>query len=136
MIRRPPRSTRTDTLFPYTTLFRSPNRNPATIIDTPVAVKFNNVSPMATIDHRWSSSIMTYATFSKGVKGGGFQQRVIVPRILQPTFGPEKLNAYELGAKPHFFDRRLPLDVAAFQNTEERRHGKEGVMTMRSQWKP
>src|SRR3546814_2018729 len=28
MIRRPPRSTRTDTLFPYTTLFRSPR--PAT----------------------------------------------------------------------------------------------------------
>src|SRR3546814_18897787 len=26
MIRRPPRSTRTDTLFPYTTLFRSPPR--------------------------------------------------------------------------------------------------------------
>src|SRR3546814_15821617 len=30
MIRRPPRSTRTDTLFPYTTLFRSPGlRDPA-----------------------------------------------------------------------------------------------------------
>src|SRR3546814_1604929 len=28
MIRRPPRSTRTDTLFPYTTLFRSPARYP------------------------------------------------------------------------------------------------------------
>src|SRR3546814_3439290 len=27
MIRLPPRSTRTDTLFPYTTLFRSPGRN-------------------------------------------------------------------------------------------------------------
>src|SRR3546814_4218669 len=27
MIRRPPRSTRTDTLFPYTTLFRSPDRD-------------------------------------------------------------------------------------------------------------
>src|SRR3546814_3060370 len=27
MIRRPPRSTRTDTLFPYTTLFRSPIRD-------------------------------------------------------------------------------------------------------------
>src|SRR3546814_16295351 len=26
MIRRPPRSTRTDTLFPYTTLFRSPSK--------------------------------------------------------------------------------------------------------------
>src|SRR3546814_5833138 len=28
MIRRPPRSTRTDTLFPYTTLFRSPRPVP------------------------------------------------------------------------------------------------------------
>src|SRR3546814_20550499 len=28
MIRRPPRSTRTDTLFPYTTLFRSERRSP------------------------------------------------------------------------------------------------------------
>src|SRR3546814_4879892 len=27
MIRRPPRSTRTDTLFPYTTLFRSPAKS-------------------------------------------------------------------------------------------------------------
>src|SRR3546814_8609195 len=29
MIRRPPRSTRTDTLFPYTTLFRSPAALPS-----------------------------------------------------------------------------------------------------------
>src|SRR3546814_2114846 len=29
MIRRPPRSTRTDTLFPYTTLFRSLRRDPS-----------------------------------------------------------------------------------------------------------
>src|SRR3546814_10973350 len=37
MIRRPPRSTRTDTLFPYTTLFRAmlppPTRRAVTIID-------------------------------------------------------------------------------------------------------
>src|SRR3546814_10822974 len=31
MIRRPPRSTRTDTLFPYTTLFRSKTRGPTQI---------------------------------------------------------------------------------------------------------
>src|SRR3546814_9616653 len=30
MIRRPPRSTRTDTLFPYTTLFRSAHHPPVT----------------------------------------------------------------------------------------------------------
>src|SRR3546814_7333240 len=31
MIRRPPRSTRTDTLFPYTTLFRSRSVNPVVL---------------------------------------------------------------------------------------------------------
>src|SRR3546814_16617730 len=34
MIRRPPRSTRTDTLFPYTTLFRSQSAAPRRIAET------------------------------------------------------------------------------------------------------
>src|SRR3546814_16913288 len=34
MIRRPPRSTRTDTLFPYTTLFRSSESSPKTSCTT------------------------------------------------------------------------------------------------------
>src|SRR3546814_1253615 len=32
MIRRPPRSTRTDTLFPYTTLFRSADAHPSRLL--------------------------------------------------------------------------------------------------------
>src|SRR3546814_11748122 len=36
MSRRPPRSTRTDTLFPYTTLFRSRPRAPDTIAQRPI----------------------------------------------------------------------------------------------------
>src|SRR3546814_6370562 len=41
MIRRPPRSTRTDTLFPYTTLFRSTmNRLPAA--ERYDSMKYNN----------------------------------------------------------------------------------------------
>src|SRR3546814_21027803 len=35
MIRRPPRSTRTDTLFPYTTLFRSRSKRAAVQIPAP-----------------------------------------------------------------------------------------------------
>src|SRR3546814_7993048 len=38
MIRRPPRSTRTDTLFPYTTLFRSP---PAFVLSQDQTLKFD-----------------------------------------------------------------------------------------------
>src|SRR3546814_11716969 len=38
MIRRPPRSTRTDTLFPYTTLFRSIVREPSVFLfDEPLS---------------------------------------------------------------------------------------------------
>src|SRR3546814_20410763 len=33
MIRRPPRSTRTDTLFPYTTLFRSEQPDQTSVLD-------------------------------------------------------------------------------------------------------
>src|SRR3546814_7775633 len=35
MIRRPPRSTRTDTLFPYTTLFRSARNRPCALRTRP-----------------------------------------------------------------------------------------------------
>src|SRR3546814_18092222 len=41
MLRRPPRSTRTDTLFPYTTLFRS------TLIMTPLRGADNEIYGMA-----------------------------------------------------------------------------------------
>src|SRR3546814_11875146 len=39
MIRRPPRSTRTDTLFPYTTLFRSPQGYAELLEDAGIAVQ-------------------------------------------------------------------------------------------------
>src|SRR3546814_1817402 len=38
MIRRPPRSTRTDTLFPYTTLFRSESRH-CGVVDDPLFIR-------------------------------------------------------------------------------------------------
>src|SRR3546814_14709200 len=38
MIRRPPRSTRTDTLFPYTTLFRSRHGGPGVVEAVKMAV--------------------------------------------------------------------------------------------------
>src|SRR3546814_12609868 len=47
MIRRPPRSTLTNTPFPYTTLFRSPPRQPA---QTPRRPLRRNRNPMG-LDH-------------------------------------------------------------------------------------
>src|SRR3546814_7434091 len=47
MIRRPPRSTRTDTLFPYTTLFRSGDRDEvgAFLERIPVAPEYREGQP-------------------------------------------------------------------------------------------
>src|SRR3546814_2282742 len=52
MIRRPPRSTRTDTLFPYTTLFRSIDYD--TLVDSPIFAgkyfKAVELSPKVTLN--------------------------------------------------------------------------------------
>src|SRR3546814_2481426 len=45
MIRRPPRSTRTDTLFPYTTLFRSRRRPPRKQGRSAPGARFDNAPP-------------------------------------------------------------------------------------------
>src|SRR3546814_4792105 len=49
MIRRPPRSTRTDTLFPYTTLFRSGGLLPRYI---DIVLRFAIVLPLAALTFR------------------------------------------------------------------------------------
>src|SRR3546814_6401199 len=46
MIRRPPRSKRTDTLIPYTTLFRSPSRLPPADHGLPPACRFGQGKPL------------------------------------------------------------------------------------------
>src|SRR3546814_7012908 len=59
MIRRPPRSTRTDTLFPYTTLFRSlavAGLSSLAIIDPAIGIQSNGGRLRITIDGRQMAS--------------------------------------------------------------------------------
>src|SRR3546814_11334400 len=49
MIRRPPRSTRTDTLFPYTTLFRSNRDRPAGESLSEMAGTFRRQAPVPVV---------------------------------------------------------------------------------------
>src|SRR3546814_10224014 len=51
MIRRPPRSTRTDTLFPYTTLFRS-------MLDDDEAASPGWIDAMADTAQRWDADVV------------------------------------------------------------------------------
>src|SRR3546814_6668693 len=62
MIRRPPRSTRTDTLFPYTTLFRSSTLRPYVFASATIkSTTFwpGKLSPFFSLPPLWASSVST-----------------------------------------------------------------------------
>src|SRR3546814_13429223 len=112
MIRRPPRSTRTDTLFPYTTLFRSAvglqvgQRHIAVpadkVLDGEVLPPRQGVIPAFALPHRHHRRQPTEA-------GGR--------RVTAET--PDVHTA-----------------VCRLRRSEERRVGKECVSTCRSRWAP
>jgi iron complex outermembrane receptor protein len=62
--------------------------------------------------------VMTYASVSTGFKGGGTNARPFGPGQVVP-FDKETLQAFELGAKTDFFERRLRVNVSAFLNKYE-----------------
>src|SRR3546814_7271738 len=65
MIRRPPRSTRTDTLFPYTTLFRSVS---ASRLKSPI----NPFTPRALSARGVERQIDAFATAARLAREGGY----------------------------------------------------------------
>ncbi len=73
-----------------------------------------DVSALLGVAYDWSDNVMTYATYSQGFRSGGFTQRVFPPQASVPSFEPEFVDTYEIGAKATLFDARLRLNVASF----------------------
>ena len=69
----------------------------------------------ATVDYRLSDEVMVYGQFSTGYKGGGINPRPLRPALALP-FGPETVQAWEIGAKTDFADHRVRLNIAAYQS--------------------
>src|SRR3546814_1691025 len=71
MIRRPPRSTRTDTLFPYTTLFRSKIRNHETGMAYAIDELVRRGAPKPTADTKsWLESLSSVGFFTRRKHSG------------------------------------------------------------------
>jgi iron complex outermembrane receptor protein len=64
-------------------------------------------------EYQWTESVMTYAEWSTGFRGGGVNPRPFVAAEEVP-FGTEKLSSYEIGLKSDLFDNHMRLNVAGF----------------------
>src|SRR3546814_12474725 len=118
MLRRPPRSTRTDTLFPYTTLFRSSTPK----IDELVATPFRHGNRTKAEDFFLQGMRIAIAAMAKHGSSSGpatiyyaFKQSEIKDEGISSTGWATFLQAVR---------------------SEERRVGKECVSTCRSRWSP
>lgn len=67
-------------------------------------------------DYQPTSEVTIYGQVSTGFKGGGVNPRPFYAEQVR-TFAPEKVTAYELGVKTQLFDRRVRLNLAAY-NTD------------------
>src|SRR3546814_18107072 len=112
MIRRPPRSTRTDTLFPYTTLFRSHQPLDAVGVEGDALARPNDEP-----DHRRRGAFLVPACLAADGDGVGTINNLLAAQA----------------------DRQFDLSsnapsVSDTKDSEERRVGKEGVSTSSSRW--
>src|SRR3546814_16357273 len=113
MIRRPPRSTRTDTLFPYTTLFRSgQSLEVRDLARFEVHDRLKRKVEAVARDYRLEGGDAVLRFHHLLVEGNG------------------EAGDTEIGAAPA---RHL---VDGIDRSEERRVGKECVSTCRSRWSP
>src|SRR3546814_18121984 len=127
MIRRPPRSTRTDTLFPYTTLFRS-------------LVRLVGIDIIA---HVIPAKIVIAARVKRC---GTAAKRLAAHRGTRPALASQQAGAqrcegfrFAHGSRSRHcpaMRRPKPPPLGRTASSEERRVGKECVSTGRSRWSP
>src|SRR3546814_11230007 len=130
MIRRPPSSTRTDTFFPYTTLFRSPQLLDAKLWEA---------------SGHWGKFRENMFVVPDEVPGTDPDKPVLTGAgdlmALKPMNCPAHVQVFKQGITSY---RDLPLRLAEFgcchrnephgARSDERRVGIEGGSTCRSRW--
>src|SRR3546814_15292735 len=131
MIRRPPRSTRTDTLFPYPTLFRSLNAGSAAHGN-----KDARLAEVKKQQQAWESELADWS-----MKDGSPIAPRRALRELEKAMPKNAMVTTDIGNICSVSNSYLRFDkpksfFAAMSRSEERRVGTECVSTCRSRWSP
>jgi iron complex outermembrane receptor protein len=76
-----------------------------------------SVTGRINVSYKATDDILAYATYSRGYKAGGLNLsniNTVGNLAVNPVVGPETIDAYELGLKSAWFDKRLTANLAAF----------------------
>ena len=94
-----------DTVFPA----NAPNSGTFSASDTAVTGK-------AGLQYEFSRNLQTYATYTRGYKGLGYEMEIGGNLAAQSAVQPEHVNAYEIGAKGRTSDGSLSFAAALFRS--------------------
>jgi len=83
-------------------------------VDYHTKVKDDSLSGQATLSYRIATDVLAYATYSRGAKSGGLNLTALVD-IANAKVKPEKVDNYEIGIKSQFLERKVTLNLAAYQ---------------------
>ncbi|HEX7854221.1 MAG TPA: TonB-dependent receptor [Sphingobium sp.] len=73
----------------------------------------NSLSGLISASWKVAPQVLLYGSYSRGNKSGGLNLTAL-PAGVAPDVRPEKVDAFEIGFKSQFLDRRLTLNGAAF----------------------
>ncbi len=82
--------------------------------DVPYSTVSSEVTPQATIEFEPSDNVLAYFTYSKGYKGGGFEDTPANANAATIAYEPETAQNFELGLKLDFLEGRGRINTAAF----------------------
>ena len=73
------------------------------------------ITPRVIAEYTPNHDMLFYASISTGFKGGGWSLTSTTPAKAAIPLQPETSTSYEFGAKLHFFDNRLGVNLAAYE---------------------
>jgi iron complex outermembrane recepter protein len=92
------------------------DHSPYLLVNTPLNYGSSHTDWKAGLDYRVNEQVMVYASAATGFRSDGAQPRPFTPGQQKETVPAEELTSYEIGTKMDFFDRKLRVNVAVFQD--------------------
>lgn len=77
---------------------------------------YNYWSYLVSADWQATDDIFVYAKSSRSQRSGGLNTRAVAGGVPPVAFSPENVTDYEIGAKVDLLDRRIRLNLAAFNS--------------------